>query len=86
MRRVIGACAALLLGSATASAQTASYEALFDEVWSTVDQNFYDPYFHGVDWKAVREKHRAKLAGVRSANRSAASSSCRRRSPTCTSP
>ncbi|HEX8570016.1 MAG TPA: S41 family peptidase [Caulobacteraceae bacterium] len=68
MKRVIGACAALLLSATPAPAQTAaapSYAALFDEVWRTVDQNFYDPYFHGVDWKAARERHRAKLAGVK---------------------
>ena len=68
MKRVIGACAALLLSAAPAPAQTPaapSYEALFDEVWRTVEQNFYDPYFHGVDWKAARERRRAKLAGVK---------------------
>jgi len=36
--------------------------ALFDEVWSQVDQQFYDPHFNGVDWKAVRARYRPRLA------------------------
>jgi carboxyl-terminal processing protease len=26
---------------------------LFDSVWSTVDRKYYDPGFHGVDWRAA---------------------------------
>ncbi len=26
---------------------------LFDSVWSTVDRKYYDPGFHGVDWRAT---------------------------------
>lgn len=29
-------------------------QAAFDIVWTTVEQNFYDPSFGGLDWKAVR--------------------------------
>jgi tricorn protease len=32
--------------------------AVFDEAWRALDENFYDPDFHGVDWPAQREKYR----------------------------
>ncbi|HEX4296186.1 MAG TPA: S41 family peptidase [Rhizomicrobium sp.] len=51
------------LVATTASADT-DYRALFDRVWSTVDDNFYDPKFHGVDWRAVGGRYRTRLAGV----------------------
>lgn len=31
--------------------------AVFNEVWQTVNDNFYDPRFNGVDWKAMRQKY-----------------------------
>ncbi|HEY9872317.1 MAG TPA: S41 family peptidase, partial [Candidatus Obscuribacterales bacterium] len=31
--------------------------ALYNEVWQTVNNNFYDPNFNGVDWKAMRTKY-----------------------------
>ena len=46
------------------AADTAPYPAAFDAVWNTVNDNFYDPNFHGVDWKAVGERYRAKLGSV----------------------
>jgi C-terminal processing protease CtpA/Prc len=36
--------------------------AVFDEVWSQVDQQFYDPHFNGVDWKAVRARYRPRVS------------------------
>ncbi len=32
--------------------------AVVDEAWRALDENFYDPQFHGVDWPAQREKYR----------------------------
>lgn len=32
--------------------------AVFDWVWRTIDANYYDPGFHGVDWRAARARHR----------------------------
>jgi len=29
----------------------------FETVWSTVNSNFYDPKFNGVDWKSAHEKY-----------------------------
>jgi carboxyl-terminal processing protease len=40
--------------------------ALFDRVWETVNRRFYDPNFNGVDWQALREKYRSRIADVRS--------------------
>lgn len=41
------------------------YPALFDELWSDVDQNFYDPTFNGKDWKAIGARYRAQLSTVK---------------------
>jgi len=30
----------------------------FDEAWMTLNERFYDPNFHGVDWKAMKKKYR----------------------------
>ncbi|MGI9034659.1 MAG: S41 family peptidase [Pyrinomonadaceae bacterium] len=31
---------------------------VFDEVWNTINEKYYDPKFNGVDWNAMREKYR----------------------------
>jgi len=45
-----------------------SYAALFDEVWKTVDENFYDPSFHGSDWRAIGARYRERLSEARDDN------------------
>ena len=71
MRRTAAGLAALVLaigaaGSAAAQgAQKGDYPALFDQVWKTIDEGFYDPTFGGRDWKAIGARYRARLAGVR---------------------
>lgn len=30
---------------------------IFAEVWRTLEQGFYDPGYHGADWRAAREKY-----------------------------
>jgi tricorn protease len=30
----------------------------FDEAWGILNERFYDPEFHGVDWKAMKSKYR----------------------------
>ena len=35
--------------------------ACFDTVWTTVNENYFDLTFGGVDWKAMREKYRLRL-------------------------
>ncbi len=37
------------------------YKATFDEAWQTLNDHYYDPKFHGVDWNALRQKYRAKV-------------------------
>lgn len=32
-------------------------EKVFNEVWQTVNQNFYDDSFNGVDWGAIQDKY-----------------------------
>lgn len=35
---------------------------LFDAVWETVNENFYDPDFNGVDWSALGDQYRSQVA------------------------
>lgn len=35
---------------------------LFDAVWETVNENFYDPNFNDVDWVATGERYRPQVA------------------------
>ncbi len=39
---------------------------IFEQVWQTVNENFYDPNFNQVDWKAMREKYQSKAAQTNS--------------------
>jgi tricorn protease len=32
--------------------------SVFLQVWSSYSGSYYDPFFHGVDWAAIREKYR----------------------------
>ena len=31
-------------------------EVVFNQAWRALNENFYDPEYHGVDWPAVREQ------------------------------
>jgi Tol biopolymer transport system component len=35
----------------------AEREQIFSEAWRSINQNFYDPNFHGHDWRALRKKY-----------------------------
>jgi tricorn protease len=37
---------------------------MFEQSWRTLSENFYDPKFHGADWKAVRAKYQPMVAHV----------------------
>src|SRR6185295_19721674 len=39
---------------------------VFDDAWETIQERYYDPAFHGVDWQAKRNTFRA--AAGRAAN------------------
>lgn len=45
---------------------------IFDEVWQTVNDNFYDPNFNGVDWKAMRDKYQPQVTQAQSSEAVAA--------------
>ena len=40
-----------------ANLKASEYAAIFDEVWSKVNGNFYDPKFNGVNWYDMRAKY-----------------------------
>lgn len=42
-----------------------SYRELLDDVWQTINDNFYDPAFGGVDWKATRQKYLPQAESVK---------------------
>lgn len=65
VRTMAAAAAAFTIAAAPAQAQPAAYPALFDEVWKTVETNFYDPSFNGRDWRAIGERYRAQLGPVK---------------------
>ncbi|GAA4830352.1 S41 family peptidase [Algivirga pacifica] len=33
------------------------HKQMFEEGWSAINEGFYDPEFHGKDWKALKEKY-----------------------------
>lgn len=38
--------------------------AVFDDIWSTIDREYYDPNFRGLDWGAVRSRYRPRVAAA----------------------
>jgi len=39
---------------------------VFEEVWKTINEKYYDPKFNGVDWNAVHERYRPGVGSVAS--------------------
>ncbi|MEK6325649.1 MAG: LpqB family beta-propeller domain-containing protein [Acidobacteriota bacterium] len=37
---------------------------VFNQAWSYLRDNFYDPNFHGVDWQAVRAEYAPRIGGA----------------------
>lgn len=53
-------------GSAAARSSSAFLSAkerieVFEKVWETIEEKYYDPSFNGVDWRAVRERYRPRV-------------------------
>ena len=46
--------------------------AIFDQVWETVKDNFYDPNLNGVDWKGIRSKYEPMATQAQSSEKFAA--------------
>ena len=38
---------------------------MFETIWKTIGEKYYDPAFNGVDWEAVGERYRPRLQAVR---------------------
>lgn len=72
IRHLVLALSLLLAGAAAAaaSAPPAPVEAsnrrlaVFDQVWSLIRDKYYDPAFNGVDWDAVRDRYRPRVASA----------------------
>jgi carboxyl-terminal processing protease len=47
-------------------AQTSLKEraAIFEQVWTTINEKYYDASFNGVNWQAVKKKYSARLKNV----------------------
>lgn len=58
--------------STTEQPQEQSPTTVFDEVWETVNDNFFDPNFNGVDWQAMREKYQPQATLAQSSETVAA--------------
>jgi len=39
---------------------------VFEEVWRTINEKYYDPSFNGVDWSAMRERYRPRATATTS--------------------
>ncbi len=50
--------------SSAMSAGTAEYLENFEFVWATINEEFYDPDFGGVDWDAVRDRYLPEVGTV----------------------
>ncbi len=57
---------AVALGILTTTADSAAptQVPVFDQVWQTVKDNFFDPKMNGVDWEAAGERYRKEAEAV----------------------
>lgn len=47
--------------NAPASHARAERIEIFEEVWSAINEQYYDPSFHGVDWQEVHDRYRPRV-------------------------
>ena len=40
-------------------------EEVFEDVWETINEKYFDPSFNGVDWRAVRDRYRPLVHEVK---------------------
>jgi len=45
-------------------AQPDAYASRFEQAWRLIHERYWDSSYHGVDWKAVGEKYRARLGQI----------------------
>jgi carboxyl-terminal processing protease len=63
----LSSSAATSVPSLTSTSTREGRLAVFDDVWETIRDRYYDPSFQGVDWQAEREHFRPLAADARSA-------------------
>ena len=57
--------APIVFGDGSSLVSTATVEgrlAVFDDAWETIQERYYDPAFHGIDWQAKRTAFRPAAA------------------------
>ena len=57
--------AQIVFGDGSSLVSTATVEgrlAVFDDAWETIQERYYDPAFHGIDWQAKRTAFRPAAA------------------------
>lgn len=62
----IGIGLVLWLSQGSMSSVSSAQPSLFDAVWSTVNENFYDPELNGLDWAALKSQYELQVAQVSS--------------------
>jgi carboxyl-terminal processing protease len=63
---VISLIAGLLYWLITPVLAQAPQMAVFEQVWQTVNDRFYDPRFNGVDWQAIRTRYAPQVKQAQS--------------------
>ncbi len=43
-------------------------EQVFEEAWRTINTGFYDPNFHGKDWKKIKDKYKYRTINASTSN------------------
>ncbi|MDY6782384.1 MAG: S41 family peptidase [Cyanobacteriota bacterium] len=54
------------------SATDVSHLEVFNQVWQTIDESFFDPDFNGVDWVAMQQKYEPRVQQAQSDEEAAA--------------
>jgi carboxyl-terminal processing protease len=72
---ILALCVAVLIGLVQphleAQPAATSFEPIFDQVWETIDEKFYDPNFNGIDWSAMRDRYRPAVVQAQSRQQAA---------------
>lgn len=65
-KRAVFLFALIIFGANSFFAQTSVKERteIFEQVWTTINEKYYDASFNGVDWQTVKKKYSARLKNV----------------------
>ena len=63
MKKIIPVLFLILLTAVSCSAKYRNLQS-FETVWQTVNEKHYDPTFGGVDWKAVHDRYKPRIAAA----------------------